>query len=159
MTYLSNSEYLARFGDAETIRLTDEDRTGAVDTAKLEAEITHATEEANSYLGKRYTVPLEDPPQLIKGIVGTLARERLHRAAGMTTSQALEKDAELARSQLRDLARAVMTLPTATGIATEDARPAADSASSGDAVEPIFSRENLDAFGVSGVSRVARWRQ
>lgn len=157
--YLTAQEYRDRFGDAETIRLTDENRTGAVDSERLETAIGDAQEEVDSYLGKRYATPLASAPNLVRGFVAVLARENLHRRAGMVISPPLEKDAERVRSQLRDISRGLMTLPTADGAAVEDGRAEADSATSGDYTGPTFSEESLAGFGVPSGYAVARWRQ
>lgn len=156
--YLTAQEYLDRMGEAETVRLTDEDRTGFVDSEKLETAISDASEEVDSYLGKRYVTPLADPPPLVKGMVSVITRENLYRRAGMSASPVLEKDAERVRSQLRDLSRGIMTLPTVNGAAVEDGRAPADSATSGDYTGPTFSEDNLAGFGVAGGGAVARWR-
>lgn len=155
--YLTANEYLDRFGTIETIRLTDEARTGAYDSAKLEEGISDAEEEVDSYLGKRYTTPLSSPPNIVKGFVAILARVNLHHRAGMTLSQALEKDAERVRQQLRDIARGVMVLPTATG-PVEPIGGIADSASSGEYTGPTFSDDNLAGFDVPSSAGVSRWR-
>lgn len=156
--YLTANEYLDRLGEAETVRLTDETRSGAVDSEKLETAIVDAQEEVDSYLGKRYSTPLSEAPNLVKGFVAILARENLFRRAGMQLAPALEKDAERVRSQLRDISRGVMTLPTATGAAEEDARAEADSSTSSDYTGPTFSEENLAGFGVASGYRGAAWR-
>lgn len=153
--YLTVNEYLDRFGEAETVRLTDEAKTGDVDTAKVESAISDASEEADAYLGKRYAVPLATPPNLVKSIVAALAREDLYRTRA---PDAVKADAERARSQLRDLSRGVMVLPTETGPA-ETIGGRADSASSGDGTDPIFTTETLAGFGVATGYAGARWRQ
>lgn len=157
--YLTLQEYLDRFGEAETVRLTDEARSGVWDSEKVETAIRDASEEVESYLGKRYSTPLASPPNLVKGMTAVLARENLYRRAGMAISTALEKDAERVRSQLRDLSRGLMTLPTETGALEEDARAAANSATSSDYTGPTFSEQNLAGFGITGGGTVARWRQ
>ena len=155
MAYLTSQEYLDRFGDAETIRLTDEARTGAVDTGKLEAAIEVAEEEINAYIGERYTVPLVAAPKLIKSMTGTLARDELHKTR---PSEAVTSAADRVRAQLRDLSRGLMTLPTDAGALAEDGRPAADSAASGDGVSAIFTEDSLSGFGIASGYPGSNWR-
>jgi phage gp36-like protein len=78
--YLTAEEYVERYGYAETVRLTDEDKTNTVDGAKLEAAIKDATDLADSYIGTRYTTPLVATPRVVKSIVAALARELLHKS-------------------------------------------------------------------------------
>jgi len=156
MAYVNNDEYIAAKGEAETIRLTDEDRAGAVDTAKLEAAILASEEEADAYIGKRYGTPLASAPAFIKSMVIALARERLH---GTRPTETVKLEAERARSSLRDIARGLMTIPTANGPAPEDGRPKADSSSSRDGLAPIFTEQNLAGFGVPSGYGVANWRR
>lgn len=110
--YLSADEYVARFGKEETVRVTDESRTGNVDAGKLAAALVDATEFAQAYIKRRYTLPLPSVPSILKGIVADLARERLHK---MRPSQAVKDNADLARSNLRDISAGRMELPVAVG--------------------------------------------
>lgn len=155
MSYLTLQEYLDRAGEAETTRLTDETRTGTYDSEKLETALSDSEEEVDGYLAGRYAIPLSSPPRLVKGFVYALTRERLHKTQ---VPQAVKDEAERARSQLRDLARGVMKLPSETGPVAETARPAADSASSGDGTAPVFTEERLAGFSVPTGSSVSRWR-
>lgn len=157
MPYLTVAEYLDRFGEMETKRLTDETRSGEVDTAKVEEAIADSGEEVDSFLANRYSTPLGNPPRLVKGFVAVLARWRLYKT---TATQQVKDEADLARSQLDKLSRGIMKLPSETGPVPEDARPSADSASSGDGPTPIFTEETMAGFSVPGIgSGVARWRQ
>lgn len=156
MPYLENDEYISRFGNAETIRLTDEERTGTIDSAKLEEAISDAEEEADGYLGKKYTIPLASPPRLVKGIVAVLARFKLYKSQ---VPQSVKDEADLARKQLRDLSTGVMVLPGIDGgIAPEDGRPVAESVASGDGPATVFSDSSMAGFGVGTGFRGGAWR-
>lgn len=155
MPYLTNNEYLDRVGEAETVRVTDEDRSGSVDTAKLTKAISDAGEEINSFLGRRYAIPLASTPELVKNFTAIIAREYLHKTRA---TEAVKADAERVRGQLRDLARGVTVLPGVTG-SVEATTGLATSATSGDGNDPIFTQENLAGFGVPSGSCEARWRQ
>jgi phage gp36-like protein len=111
-TYLTAEEYVARFGEEETVRLTDKDRKQVVDKATLLAALKDATDLVESYLGVRYTLPLSPVPPLVKGLVAALAREKLH---SQRPTPQVTAEADRARSMLKDLSAGRMTLPDATG--------------------------------------------
>jgi phage gp36-like protein len=110
--YLTGEDYVDRFGYEETVRLTDEDRTGVINLAKLQAAISDAVEIVNAYLGVRYTLPMVPVPTLVKGLVAALAREKLHTLRP-TAQVTLEGDR--ARSQLKDISAGRMALPAPDG--------------------------------------------
>lgn len=141
--YLSSDEYVARYGEGETIRLTDDAKTGRVHEPTLLAALTDATKFADSYLAGRYTLPLEEPPELIKQIVADLARERLYRSKPLP---AVIDAAKRARAILLDLSAGRAQLQLASGIVIE---------SEGGIDAPIlttrddlaiFSQEKMDRF-------------
>lgn len=156
MAYLTTADYIERYGEQETIRLTDETRSGQYDSAKVQTAIDDATEEVDSYLGKRYKIPIIDPPRLVRGMVAILARDYLS-----TTRPAADvtREADRVRAQLKDISRGLMTLPGVDGVIAEDGRPAADSATSNDALSPIFTEANLAGFSLPSGYPVACWKR
>ena len=111
-SYLSNADYISKYGEAETKRLTDEAKTGSIDTEKLTEALEDGTVVVESYIGQRYQTPVASPPRLLQTFVGALAREALHKSQ---KPDAVVEDADRARSQLKDIARGIMTLPIPTG--------------------------------------------
>jgi phage gp36-like protein len=138
MAYLSQAEYLERFDEQETIDLTDPEGN-AIDPDELAAAMEAGQSVADAYIGKRYTIPLSSPPTLVKDIVADLARERLHT---LHPTDEVTARADRARAMLRDIAKGVMELPTATGIVEESASdiPAVS------APEAIFSNTVLGSY-------------
>lgn len=108
MQYLTNAEYLKRYSEIETIRITDTDKTGQVDDEKLSTAIADSSEFANAYLGDRYVLPIATPPELLMGIVADLTRERLH---GTRASAEISARADRARQLLRDIAAGRASIP------------------------------------------------
>lgn len=106
--YLTGTEYVTRFGLSETVQLTDEDRTGAIDGAVLMTALADATDTVNGFARGLYAIPLNPVVGDIKRIVADLARERLHndQATPQVTARADE-----ARSLLKDIAKGVYRLP------------------------------------------------
>jgi phage gp36-like protein len=108
--YLTLEGFVARAGVEATVRLTDEDGTGAIDARRLEAAIRDAEAIVDSYLSARYAVPLAAPvPDLVPGLAFALAHARLWRGELPATVAAQAKAAE---TTLRDLAdgRAALAL-------------------------------------------------
>jgi phage gp36-like protein len=143
MPYLTINEYVDRFGEAETVRVTDESRTGSRDDEKVETAITDATNFADSYLGTRYTVPIADPPEILKGIVAALAREQLHRTR---PTPAVTENADRARAQLKDLSRGLAVLPIADGQEEPAQVDTGKSATSGDGRPRVFADTALQEY-------------
>jgi phage gp36-like protein len=151
--YLSADDYVARYGTQETIRLTDEDKTGVVDKGKIEAALKDATEEADAYIGKRYTTPLLSTPRIVAAIVGALAREKLHKTRPTPEVVAA---ADRARSQLLDISAGRMILPVEQG----DSEPVIGGNSmaqtSGDGTTTF--KDAVSGFNLCPGAPVGNWR-
>jgi phage gp36-like protein len=155
MAYMTADEYLDRYGEQETTRLTDEERTGSYDSGRLEDALSDAQDEADAYIGKRYTIPLDAPPRFVKSIVGAIARLLLHKTIA---PQPVRDDAAEARARLKDISRGLMSIPAATGLVVETGGSSLSS-TSGDGIDPVFSEESLAGFGVGTGYGGACWRQ
>lgn len=143
MAYLTTAEYVARFGEDETRRLTSENRADpAIDLAKLQAEIDEAEAYVNNRLRARYPIPLPSTPTEVRGIVGDLTRERLHRTRPLTP---VTEAADRARADLRDLStgRAVLLLE---GGEVPERTPASMAAWGRASDAQVFNREKLDRY-------------
>jgi phage gp36-like protein len=110
--YLTGEEYIDRYGFEETVRLTDQDRKGIVDKARLQAAISDAQELVDSYLGVRYALPISPVPTVVKSIVARLAREKLFAQRPLPQVTA---EADRARSELKDLSAGRASLAISTG--------------------------------------------
>lgn len=152
--YLTAEEYVERFGTAETVRLTDENRTNTVDAAKLEAAIGDATDMADGYIGTLYTTPLLGVPRVVKSIVAALARELLHKTK--PTPEVKER-ADQSRQQLRDIASGRMTLPVEQGEAEPVIGGNRLAVTSGDA-DSTFS-DAMSGYGLSDPTYIPNWRR
>jgi phage gp36-like protein len=152
--YVTAEEYVVRFGQQETVRITDETRSGVVDKGKLETALLGASDLADSYIGRRYTTPLIDTPRVIKTLVGDLAREDLHK---MNPPPMVKDAADRARQQLRDIAAGLMTLPVDQG----DVEPVIGgnrlAISTGDASTTF--RDGVAGFSLDAGYPVANWRR
>jgi phage gp36-like protein len=166
MAYLTTADYLKRYGERETILATNTAQpvsgtTPTYDSAKVENAINDATQVVEGYVGKRYAVPLSDPPAILIGFVAVLAREQLH-AGSQKMTQTVQDAADRVRSQLRDIAKGDMTLPLEEG---QEAPAVASSQgyarSSGDRSASVFGGGRLDELTAPFTGRpdVACWRR
>jgi phage gp36-like protein len=80
--YLSPRDYIDRYGYEETVRLTDEQRTGKIDKRRLFAAMSDAQASIDSYIAARYALPLSLPvPPMVASLFHILTRANLHRDA------------------------------------------------------------------------------
>lgn len=77
MPYATPDQFIKTFSERETISLTDEKRTGAVDSDKLEFALTRASNVIDGYLVGRYKTPWPDSPGILIGYCCDIARYQL----------------------------------------------------------------------------------
>lgn len=152
--YLTADEYVERYGYAETVRLTDEDKAGVVDKGKLEVALKDASDLADAYIGTRYTTPLLGVPRVVKSIVGALVREALHKSRPTPEVSAA---AERARQQLRDIASGKMTLPVDQG--DEEPVQGGNRFAETSADASTTFRDAVAGFGLDASPSVGNWRR
>lgn len=152
MPYLTIPQYLARYGERETILATNttapaQGFTATYDVPVIESAIEDAGAVVESYVGKRYVTPIEEPPRIVLGWVAALARETIHVNTGRS-NQTIQDAADRVRSQLLQVSRGDLTLPIAEG--ADPLAPAPSSTgyaqSSNDRIPDTFSGGQLDGF-------------
>lgn len=140
--YLTPADYVDRFGADELILLTDRDQVGRADTGQLFAALRAATAEVDGYLAKRYQTPITQSgsgvPELIVDITAAITRYKLH---GDAVPDVVERRYRDARTQLTDLARGTMVLPSTTPkLSSTSGSPKVKAASK------IFGDDSLEGF-------------
>lgn len=148
MAYLTLEQYLARFGERETILLTAETPgSPTYDSAKVEAAISDADDVVEAYIGARYVVPIVgSPPSIVQGWTAALAREALFVNVGKV-SDAVTLAADRARGQLKDVQAGKMSLPIAEGgTPLTPANASGLAMSSNDREAAVFTGGALDGF-------------
>lgn len=79
MAYCTVADLIARFGEIEIAQLTDPEDRETVNEAVVQAAITDASGEIDSYLGGRYALPIIDAvPDMLRAGCMDLARYRLY---------------------------------------------------------------------------------
>lgn len=138
MTYATQQNLVDRFGSEELLALADRDGDDAVDTAVVDAALADADALIDSYIGRRYTLPLASTPARLVTVAATIARYEL--AADRPTEQ-MRQDYDDAVAWLRDVAagRAELQIegdePTGEAVTIKTSGP-----------ERVFSRTTLRGF-------------
>lgn len=73
MAYCTQSDIEKQLPQAELVQLTDDDADGSPDTGVVDEAIAEADAEIDSYLARRYEVPLDPVPVLVKKLSVDLA--------------------------------------------------------------------------------------
>lgn len=145
MSYASNADVLSRIGNRLYVQLTDDAGNAAADEAKVTDARLGAEAEVNSYLGRRYRVPVDvttdaDIAVCLKSLTLDLVEFRLH-ARRPPVPQDVRLKREAAIKWLQQIASGAALLPSAVeipghdsgGIVSEFIHP-----------ERIMSREQLE---------------
>lgn len=138
MTYATQADMTAAFGEAELIQLTDRaiPPAGTVDVAVLGRALDAADAEMDSYLAARYALPLADIPPVLRDCAADIARYRLHDRG----APKIVEDNYTARIRwLRDVSAGRASL----GAATENAIPARAGLPEMTSGGRVFGRENM----------------
>lgn len=109
MSYCTEADLKARFGEQEIDDLLDRDNDSSADTNALASAQADSDAQIDGYLAAKYTTPLSPVPDIIVGIACNIVRYILW---GNRAPEEVRKRFEDARSQLRDIARGTITLPS-----------------------------------------------
>ena len=106
--YCTQAGMVARFGEVELIRLTDTNDTGAMDSAPIEAALSDASDEIDTYLAVRHSLPLASTPDILVRLCADIARYRLYDDRMLDE---VEKRYDDSVKLLKDIARGSAQLP------------------------------------------------
>ncbi len=145
MAYVTNNDIEERLGTAAYIQLTDDTGSGSADIDKVDEARLGAEGEVNSYLGRRYAVPIDlaahaEVADVLKSFVLDLVEYRLH-SSRPPVSSAVSSKRNQAIAWLDRVAKAEVILPSVEPIAENPAKGFAAETSSN---ERIFTRDELD---------------
>ncbi|KAA2314553.1 DUF1320 domain-containing protein [Puniceibacterium sp. HSS470] len=91
MSYASLVELKAVIPPRDLVQLTDFDGTSdVVDDGRLQEALDDASAEIDSRIAKAVTLPLADPPRILKVLCRDLAVHRLYSNVGMATDTQTE---------------------------------------------------------------------
>lgn len=109
MAYCTESDLAQVRTTDELRRLTDLNGDGVADTGVVSAAIAWADSRIDSYVGKRYTVPLASTPDTIRDCSVVIAIYRLY-ANRQSVDDTIRKDYDDAITWLKDIAAGKATL-------------------------------------------------
>ena len=78
MTYATQSDLTDRFGATELAQLTDRASGVAIDVTVLGRALSDADAEIDSYLARRYALPLSSTPAVLVRMAADITRYRLY---------------------------------------------------------------------------------
>lgn len=139
MTYTTQAEMVARFGESEIQELTDRVGAGVVDASVLSKALSDADALINGYLGGRYSLPLTSTPALLVGIASDVARFKLWDDQA---PEEVRKRYEDALAQLKLIAQGVIVLPPDA----QGDKPAASADIEYFCNERVFTETTLEDF-------------
>jgi phage gp36-like protein len=124
VSYVTASDVQQRLGDALYVQLTDDEGAGAAHEGRVNEAIDGADGEANSYIGRRYVVPVDVSGQglmadVLKSFVLDLVEHRLHARRPPVSQDVVLKRAE-ALVWLKRVADGEVVLPSATPLPRSD---------------------------------------
>lgn len=139
--YCTQSELEADIGPARLIELTDISAapTGAVDGVVMSAAISAATSEIDSYIGRRYGVPLPIVSDLVRDICIALTLDRLFKFA---KPEEVKDRAAAARKLLVSIASGSASIPDLVDLS---GGPLGDVLFA-EPNDPVFSRDTLSDY-------------
>ncbi|CAA0097624.1 Uncharacterised protein [BD1-7 clade bacterium] len=119
--YATQAAIESRYGKDELLIIADDDLNDEIDTAKVNRALQDADDEIDSYIGKRYPLPLATVPGILTRVAVDIAIYRL----SMGTHQSEEKRQryEDAISLLAKLARGDIALSIDSHNDNQDTSP------------------------------------
>ncbi|MHB8174363.1 MAG: phage protein Gp36 family protein, partial [Nitrospirota bacterium] len=93
------------------IRLTDDESTGSVNTARADGAISSAQAVVDASLSKQYDVPLASPPQLVIKLTADIALYNLYLRQAIVPAEVKESYTR-ALETLNNLANGALPLPS-----------------------------------------------
>lgn len=102
--YAALSDLIDQFGDHEVNALTDRNGDGVPDTAVVNMALKRASDEIDSYLSSRFTLPITVVPDMLVGLCCDIARYKLCGAEVTETEEVRNryKDAIKTLEKIRD---------------------------------------------------------
>ena len=147
MAYVTNDDIETRLGTERYVGLTDDAGSGSANTAVVDEARLGAEREVDSYLARRYAVPIDVSANsglaaLLVTVVLDLVEYRLHTRRPPVPSDVVAKR-DAAIGWLREVASGAVELPSAAPLG---ANPATGfrAATTGD--DRLLSRDELSAY-------------
>ena len=126
MGYITNADIEERVGSVALVQLADDDGNGVADAGVVDEARLGAEGEVNSYLGRRYSVPIDltihpDLADVLASFTLDLAEYRL-RLRRPPVSEDAKRRSDQAIEWLTRVADGRIELPSSVGVAASSAR-------------------------------------
>jgi phage gp36-like protein len=126
MAYLTNADIEERLGSRTYIQLTDDEGTGSADTDKVDEVRLGAEGEVDSYLARRYAVPIDvtahaELAGVLKSMALDIAEFRLHCRRPPVPREVVDKR-DAAVRWLDQVARNEISLPADSELPANEAQ-------------------------------------
>lgn len=143
MAYATQQDLIDRFGEEELIQLTDRTNLPAstIDADVVDAAISDAENLADSYLAKRFQLPLDPVPEVLTRTISEIARYFLHGRRA-DKDDPVTRDYLQALAWLKDAAKGLVELDAAGGSFDQSGNGQVQV----EAPDRIFSRDTLAGF-------------
>lgn len=107
--YATEQDIIDTYGNDALVVAADRDSDGVADPGVVDEALNQATAEMDSYIGKKYDLPLPSVPAVLVPKCVDLALYRLSLGANAMTEEIAERHKQ-AIAWLRDVARGMVTL-------------------------------------------------
>ena len=138
MTYCDQDGMITRFGEGELITLTDTSDTDQIDVNALQVALSDASDEIDTYLAARHSLPLGSTPDILVRLCADIARYRLYDDRMLDE---VEKRYDDSIKLLKDIARGTAQLPI-----EQHNSPTGEVATSKTRESRIFTSQTLEDF-------------
>ena len=145
MSYVTNADIEERLGSTAYVQLTDDAGSGSADEDKVTEARLAVEGEVNSYVGRRYAVPVsvtgnQELAGVLKGVTLDLAEYRLH-ARRPPVPEEIRRKRDAAVQWLQRVASGAVVLPAVSELATN---PASGITGEVTGASRVMSREALE---------------
>lgn len=142
MSYATQADIELHFGEAQVLIASDRDGDGVADTGLIDSALLKASEEIDSYLIMRYSLPLATTPGILKSVCCEIAMYRLSPDTSYTEEK--RKRYEDAIKWLRDVAKGLVGLDDDSGTEEEgDDNLEIDDGTETTVTSRVFTRSKL----------------
>ncbi len=138
--YATLADLQKRLSDDELLRLTDDQDSGSIDEAIVDAAIETAGLEVDSYLGERFTLPLSPIPGIVSHLTQDVAVYNLYARNHEGPTEHWQKRYENAVALLRRITEGDVTL----GAGDPDAGSGYEVQIS--AADRVFTRDGMKGY-------------
>ncbi len=142
--YCTLDDLLKQVPEAVLISLTDDEGTGAINQAVVDQAIQAAQDEADTYIGTRYPLPLSHVPGIVKKLTADIALYNLFARRGFDSGEN-SADNVIVRKYDGAIKLLSSIAKGAVGLGTSEPPPPSSGAQITSSIR-VFSRDKMEGF-------------